>query len=814
MKEGKRPAIGLVINQIEGRYQAPIHRGLSDFAADNGMDLFIFVGRSLSSPYENEDQHNTIYSLAKSGRLDGLVVTAGSIGNYLPPGAIDAFLAGFAPLPVITIGMSVPGIPGIITDNRSGISAIVKHFIEIHRAKRIAFLGGPATSPDAKERLESFLDAVRENGLAVRDDLVFLGDFSFRGSQDLAASINTENGLPFDAIVSANDDMALGFMSTLKKRGFRAPSDYAVSGFDDVPDAEHFNPALTTVAQPLYEQGVLAGRQILSLIAGETVPERTVKPANLVIRESCGCFDIQPVRSRYTGNQGAQYPDSGGNEGERERILYGLCAGLSLSATQKRTAREASGALFDSLRLDIRSLRERPLFIPTLRDWLDITGDWENASGIWQLLLFRLQDEVLSRTEELRHRLYVEDLFRNAYALLARITGRESSRELADLRNFLANFRDLSRQLEQTSSLAGILDAIQQSAPRFSLENIAVCLHENGIEPLGNQAGAAIYRLMKYRNPPGGDIFYDADEILPIQALGEKKPSFSDGCVPGNELVIMPLQGQDISFGYITFSGRKTDPVIFDTFRDYVSRALESLDRLDRAKKNENALDLATDRLKESEERFRGMAENLPMMVIETDASLAIRYANLAATRCLALDGTSATLSKFIYREDLPLASSLSVKLTPGKFSEFPGIRFVEPLNHRIIPVLRVSGIFSGEDQRLSRLRWNALDPHPIVSGMLLPDTAFFAERKLSEREEEIARLLLQGLRIRDIADRLFIVESTVKGHLVHIYNKFGVSNRSSFMKQVHDEQSGRYGYNAYIFSILGGILNLDDPHS
>ena len=801
MSKAAKIAIGLVINQIEGKYQSRIYRGLSDFTEDEEIDLYSFVGRSLSSPYENEDQYNTIYSLAKSRRLDGLVITAGSIGSFLPASDVIEFLAGFAPMPIVSIGMSVPGIPSIVPDNRGGIRAILRHLVEVHRVRRIAFVGGPETSQDANERLEGYREALAENGLDLQEDIVFPCDFSYRGSQQVVDSLSLEDGLPFDAVVAANDEMAIGFMAAMERRGFRAPLDYLITGFDDVPEVEKCDPALTSVSQPIYEEAVLAGRTLVSLIRGNEVPDRTVIQAKPILRGSCGCNEPSPVISRYQTQTGRDAAATG--DPLREQILISLNEGLTLSAVQIRKAKEACGALFDSLNLDLRSFRERPLFITALRDWLDITRDWDDAPGIWRFILLRLQDTILARTEEMRAHLYLEDLFRNAFAVLAHFTSREAGREVMSLRGNLEQFKNLSRTLEGATSVQDIIEAAHACANGFTLDGIAICLHAEGPRAIrGNTDKESLYAQMRWNAPSKESLAFSAESIIPDGAFpGQAK----DQC---RKLVIMPLQGMEVSFGYIAFEGNKTPSVIFDTFRDYVSRAFESIERLERAHLAERALGEAMDRVRESGERFRVITETLPMLVIETNPSLSVQYANRTAQQSLALDGKPATLTSFIHRDDVKKVGDIIKGLAPGVLIEFPGIRFVEPESDRIIPVLRISGIFSGTGTLLTGILWNALDLKPSVSGLLLPDDRFFNSRHLSERETEIARLILQGFRTTDIAERLFIAESTVKGHIGHIYDKFGVSGRAELMKLAREEQSDKYGFNAYVFSVLDGMID------
>ena len=97
-----------------------------------------------------------------------------------------------------------------------------------------------------------------------------------------------ERGVSLDALVAANDETARGALEALQRRGVRVPDDIAIIGFDDVADAELCRPKLTTVAQPLVEQGVQAALQLGRLLAGETPDARLTLDTHLVYRDSCG----------------------------------------------------------------------------------------------------------------------------------------------------------------------------------------------------------------------------------------------------------------------------------------------------------------------------------------------------------------------------------------------------------------------------------------------------------------------------------------------------------------------------------------------
>ena len=111
--------------------------------------------------------------------------------------------------------------------------------------------------------------------------------------------------MQFDALVAANDYMALGAIPALQERDLRVPSDVAVVGFDDIEDARFSTPPLTTVRQPLYQQGEAALELVLAQLDGAEVAPQTTAATELVVRQSCGCLSglMRP------GRVGTGHPD-------------------------------------------------------------------------------------------------------------------------------------------------------------------------------------------------------------------------------------------------------------------------------------------------------------------------------------------------------------------------------------------------------------------------------------------------------------------------------------------------------------------------
>ncbi|RFA10350.1 LacI family transcriptional regulator [Subtercola boreus] len=199
---------------------------------------------------------------------EGLVVVA-------PQTQVLEALAGLAiTLPYVTLqALGADG--GGTLDQVIGARLATAHLVLLgHR--RIGHIAGPADWVDAAQRLSGFRAELAEHGIDAND--IEIGDWS-AASGHLAASRLIARGVT--AIFAGNDQMALGALSAAAGAGVAVPSQLSVVGFDDVPEAAYYQPALTTVRQDLAE----AGRRAVALLLGESEALPSVHP-ELIVRAS------------------------------------------------------------------------------------------------------------------------------------------------------------------------------------------------------------------------------------------------------------------------------------------------------------------------------------------------------------------------------------------------------------------------------------------------------------------------------------------------------------------------------------------------
>lgn len=224
------------------------------------------------------DEIDVLHSLGER-YVDGLIMS--------PLRVTDAHLESLAAAraPVVVIGSVPEGTraDNVRADSRTGVKLAVDHLHALGR-RRIAMVNGPLDTVPGAARGAAYREALQELGLPYDDDLVQIGDF-YRAEGARAVAELLARVPDVDALMCANDLIALGALDVLRAAGRRVPDDVAVVGFDDIEAAKYTEPPLTTVRHPVIEQTAAMVRLLLDLFEGKQV-EPVVLPTELVIRQS------------------------------------------------------------------------------------------------------------------------------------------------------------------------------------------------------------------------------------------------------------------------------------------------------------------------------------------------------------------------------------------------------------------------------------------------------------------------------------------------------------------------------------------------
>jgi DNA-binding LacI/PurR family transcriptional regulator len=262
--------IGLVATTMTDLFQAEVIDVIEETALDQGYSVIL-----THSGVESEREQEELQAL-RERRVDGVIlISVRANADYA------AILSGMG-VPVVFINNDYA--QSVRVDNLNGAVQAVRHLLDLgHR--RIAYIAGPSQEWDNVERRSGYERALRERGLVPDPVLMAPGDSRPEGGTQAMREL-LGLAAPPTAVFCYNDATALGAMRAIHAEGFRVPRDVSVVGFDDIDLAAHFNPPLTTFAQPKRDMGLMAVRLMMRMLAGERIDGDGVLPGSLIIRES------------------------------------------------------------------------------------------------------------------------------------------------------------------------------------------------------------------------------------------------------------------------------------------------------------------------------------------------------------------------------------------------------------------------------------------------------------------------------------------------------------------------------------------------
>ncbi|MFF3686520.1 LacI family DNA-binding transcriptional regulator [Streptomyces sp. NPDC002187] len=240
-------AVALVVPETEKRfftepYFSEIIHGVGIGLADTELQLLLTLVRS-------ERERTRFLQYARARRIDGVLLVSVHRSDPLPD------LLAEMDMPTVLNGRrrGDETVSYVDSDNAGGARLAVRHLSAIGRRK-IVTITGPGDMYVAQCRLRGYEEEVRTSCPDFAPSWVAGGDFTEESGRHAMTELLRRHG-DLDAVFAASDVMAAGALHALRAAGRRVPDDVAVIGFDDSPLAQHTDPQLTTVRQPVEEMG-------------------------------------------------------------------------------------------------------------------------------------------------------------------------------------------------------------------------------------------------------------------------------------------------------------------------------------------------------------------------------------------------------------------------------------------------------------------------------------------------------------------------------------------------------------------------------
>ncbi|AFZ66431.1 diguanylate cyclase domain-containing protein [Deinococcus peraridilitoris] len=278
-------SVAIIIDYLY-TYQLTLLSGIRKALDEAGLPSMVYSGRELDTALPEFRKANDLYALISPELHRGVIVLSSNFGYRVSDEVFLSFLKRFVPLPIVSVGRSLPGIPSVLVNGKAGMQQMMDHLLHSRRFRRFALVRGIPGNADSDQREQVFRDALHAQGLTADPELLLTGRFvSAHAHQEILRLARHRRD--FDVVVSVNDEMTDGIVQGLRDAGLRVPEDVAVVGFDDSDPFRHALPPLTTVRQPLHEQGAMAAQLLLDLERGANPHDVLIDP-QLIVRESCG----------------------------------------------------------------------------------------------------------------------------------------------------------------------------------------------------------------------------------------------------------------------------------------------------------------------------------------------------------------------------------------------------------------------------------------------------------------------------------------------------------------------------------------------
>lgn len=561
---GGRPLrIAFVVDWLSDSYQNSLLAGAREVAEERGVSLVVLPGGVVGAQHTHGARRNHLFQLIDAGHYDGLLLLSGTLGNAQVGDVRDAVCPGFPPQKICSVAIALSGSSSVVIDNASGVSQAVTHLIQKHEARRIGFVRGPATNAEAETRFEAYKNTLEAHHIPLSEKLIVQGDFRREAGTEAVRILLDERKVPpqeIDALVSADDSMALAIVEELRQRKLKIPSDIAVVGFDDVEEAKYSNPPLTSVRQPLREQGRRAMHAVLKLLSNDSVPETHTLETTCSFRRSCGCLpdDDEQLEDRPQAVRAMNLEAS--LIQRRDLILAEMsrAARGAMSGPGRGWEIRLFNALQDELRGETGSFRSA--FDQLLEQVLAADGDVSAGNALISALRKQLTISAANNPEHLRR---IESLLHDARSLTSNIVERAEAQNRISIQRQARLLTDASTELLSALNVEELACTMAWELPRIGIGSACVCAyHPDDI---------ARARLISGFNRSGTAHsveemdYFPSSQLIPQELDAGQKQQF---------LVVEPLQKGEKPLGFAVLEMSNVDGYVYEVLGKVLGTSL------------------------------------------------------------------------------------------------------------------------------------------------------------------------------------------------------------------------------------------------
>jgi two-component system cell cycle sensor histidine kinase/response regulator CckA len=564
-----RPTIAFLTAAVEDHFSLSMWTAIVDAAHEKNANVISIAGGDLDVLPEKTLSKCSVYRAANEDLIDAVIIYGSKLGTNIPQSLFHEFCHQFTSKPVVSIGQHIEGIPAVLSDNYDGMHELVRHLIDEHGYRRIAFIRGPEGQIEAETRLQAYKDALSESDIQIDPELISQpGTWEAPSGEEAVRLFVDERDLDMEAIVSANDTMALDAMWALRNRGLNIPDDVAVVGFDSQVIARAATPPLSTVRQQLREQCRHAVNIVLTQLQGGKVPELIEVPTKLCIRQSCGCSSS--AVGRAITKTLLDDSDTERLHAKQEDVVAEIAR--IMDTTIEGSTINWSNRLFDAFIADVNN-KDPGKFLRELAHSIEETISIEAEINEWQIVVSMLRHFTRTQysDDEITER--IEELSNQARVLIGEKLQQVETHQSLIYDQQFANLRDTARALSTTHELEDLLDILHRILPRFGIRSCYLSLYEPASKDQEEDINTT-------PDPLKMILAFDDKGKLTLES---KAPALTSNILPHQELVprnenlsfvVKALERSEEHLGVVLFEVYPPDGRACDVLQEQISSAL------------------------------------------------------------------------------------------------------------------------------------------------------------------------------------------------------------------------------------------------
>ncbi len=262
--------------------------GVLERIGDEDIMLHIFNAYDDLMETEFFRKGREIYSLPNPDLYDGLIIALSTVDSVK---YVDKIAGQFHDRnkPAVGIDRHAPNAMFCGLDNYRSMYQLMEHMVTIHDCRTFNYLGGPEENEENMDRYRAFCDCLEAHNIKYEKRRVLHKDFLKYGGID-AYHEWKERGIHMaDAVICANDFMALGYVAEAIKDGIDIPDYMKVTGFDNIAEADRFSPSITSVNRNWKSLGFESMDMLLEALEGNSEYDTRFVEGRVIFNESCGC---------------------------------------------------------------------------------------------------------------------------------------------------------------------------------------------------------------------------------------------------------------------------------------------------------------------------------------------------------------------------------------------------------------------------------------------------------------------------------------------------------------------------------------------